>query len=107
MIDEEHQRVMRNTASLGRATGAGEPGQDPRVVRQGGTMRACDHPVFRNANYKAVKKELDEMGADAVGQCIIHPSSKSGDVLSLSWCMKEGVYKHFEVLEEDKDTENR
>ncbi|GMH84598.1 hypothetical protein TL16_g09970 [Triparma laevis f. inornata] len=106
MIDEEHQRVMRNTASLGRATGAGEPGQDPRVVRQGGTMRACDHPVFRNANYKAVKKELDEMGADAVGQCIIHPSSKSGDVLSLSWCMKEGVYKHFEVLEEDKDTEN-
>ncbi|GMH82688.1 hypothetical protein TrVE_jg3342 [Triparma verrucosa] len=104
LIDEEHMRVIRNTAAMG-GGGPTEPGQE-RVVRQGGTMRACDHPVFRNANYKAVKKELDEMGAGAVGQCIIHPSSKSNDMLSLSWCIKEGVYKHYEIIEEDKDTDN-
>lgn len=45
---EEHRRARRRDG--GRAPTKSD--QDPRVVMQGGTMRACDHSVFRNGQLK-------------------------------------------------------
>lgn len=77
----------------------------PGIARRGNVKRACKHPSFRNANYKGVKKELDEMGADAVGLCLIHPSSGAEDQLTLTWCLREGLYKHYVIEEFDKPTD--
>ena len=78
----------------------------PGIARRGNVKRACKHPSFRNANYKGVKKELDEMGADAVGLCLIHPSSGAEDQLTLTWCLREGLYKHYVIEEFDKPTDS-
>ena len=73
--------------------------------KRGPKKRACQHPNFRNLNYAKVKKELDDMGEEAAGVALIHPSSRHEDVLSLTWCLAPGKYKNVEVHEEDKATE--
>ena len=71
----------------------------PGVVRRGNIKRACKHPSFRNATWKGIKKELDEMGQDAVGHCLIHPSSEDADKLTLTWCLDQNLYKNFQIQE--------
>ena len=67
--------------------------------------RACAHPAFRNAKQAEVSRELEEAGADMVGEALIRPSNRSSESLAIHWVVREGCVKVIEVIEEDKDTD--
>ena len=90
------QRANKENSS---ASSAAAPSR--RVV----TMRATLHPAFRNKVWKEIKAELDGLGDKAAGTALVHPSSSAVDKLTLTWCLKAGVYKNFEILEKEKATE--
>jgi len=70
----------------------------------GVSMRACNHPAFRNKNQAAVDRELNDAGEAMVGQALIRPSGTRGDSLIVHWVVKPDCIKIIEVEEEDKDT---
>ena len=82
--------------------------QQPQNVAPGAKFntRNCLHPVFRNAGYKLVAKELDdrfmEQGNDAIGSVLIHPNSRKSNYLTLTWAVARGVYRNWEIQEKNK-----
>mmetsp|Transcript_20399 Transcript_20399/g.46293 ORF Transcript_20399/g.46293 Transcript_20399/m.46293 type:complete len:1687 (-) Transcript_20399:27-5087(-) len=67
--------------------------------------RTCVHPSFRNASHKNVVDELLASKDIMTGEALIRPSTQSTDSLSLYWLIHDGVYKVWEITEENKDTE--
>jgi len=68
--------------------------------------RNCLHPIYRNASRAEVEAELDErfvnQGGGAIGSCLLRPSSSKRNCLTLTWALRRGLYKNYNLLEKDK-----
>jgi len=62
--------------------------------------RVIVHPAFKNISFKEAERLLAEMDQ---GECIVRPSSKGTDHLTVTWKVDEGVYQHVDVREEGKE----
>ncbi len=63
------------------------------------TKRVIAHPQFKNIGYQQAINHLKEM---EIGECIIRPSSKGIDHLTITWKVYNNCYQHVDVLEEKK-----
>ena len=61
--------------------------------------RVIVHPAFKNISYKEGEKLLKEMDQ---GDCIIRPSSKGDNHLTVTWKVTDDIYQHIDVKEEGK-----
>merc|ERR1719422_2095562 len=61
--------------------------------------RVITHSSFHNISYKEAEKMLATMDQ---GDCIIRPSSKGQDHLTVTWKVYENIYSHIDVREENK-----
>lgn len=68
----------------------------------GRTQRVIKHPLFHPFNSSQAEEHL---GSQAIGSVVIRPSSKGSDHLVVTWKVADGVYKHIDVLELDKENE--
>ncbi|KAG5175016.1 hypothetical protein JKP88DRAFT_265969 [Tribonema minus] len=82
------------------------------VAQRGGTggappkgsrifQRSIVHPNFRNVTFQEAEAKL-KAGAE-VGDVIIRPSSKSRDMLTITWMWQPGEFKHIEEEYESLD----
>ncbi|XP_031559934.1 transcription elongation factor SPT6-like [Actinia tenebrosa] len=62
--------------------------------------RVIVHPSFRNISFKEAEKVLADMEQ---GECIVRPSSKGSDHLTVTWKVEQGIYQHIDVREEGKE----
>ncbi|XP_053375824.1 transcription elongation factor SPT6-like isoform X2 [Mercenaria mercenaria] len=69
-------------------------------ARQAYIKRVIAHPNFHNIGYKECEKILSNMDQ---GECIIRPSSKGADHLTVTWKVAEGVLHHIDIKEEGKE----
>ncbi|XP_052215259.1 transcription elongation factor SPT6-like isoform X2 [Dreissena polymorpha] len=69
-------------------------------ARQTYIKRVIAHPNFHNISYKECEKLLAPMDQ---GDCIIRPSSKGADHLTVTWKMADGVLCHIDVMEQGKE----
>jgi transcription elongation factor SPT6 len=76
--------------------------QEENVKVEGRFMRVIKHPMFRPFN--SVQAE-EYLGTQSRGDCVIRPSSKGPDHLTVTWKVSDGVYQHIDVLELDKENE--
>ncbi|OKL63542.1 Transcription elongation factor spt6 [Talaromyces atroroseus] len=65
-------------------------------------VRVIKHPLYRAYNSKQAEEYL---GGQNRGDCVIRPSSKGPDHLTVTWKVADGVYQHIDVLELDKENE--
>ena len=78
-----------------------------QVVKQkedvsGRSQRVVKHPLFRSFNSKQAEEYL---GPQARGDCVIRPSSKGLDHLTVTWKVADNCFQHIDVLELDKENE--
>lgn len=64
--------------------------------------RMIKHPLFRPFNGRQAEEYL---GSQSRGDCVIRPSSKGPDHLTVTWKVADGVYQHIDVLELDKSNQ--
>ena len=63
--------------------------------------RKIDHPLFENITFREACTKLAEA---EIGECLVRPSSKGTDFLTITWKFGEQAFVHLEVAEEDKPT---
>ncbi|KAF2726305.1 transcription elongation factor spt6 [Polychaeton citri CBS 116435] len=68
----------------------------------GRAQRVIKHPLFRPFNGQQAEQFLASAGR---GDCVIRPSSKGLDHLTVTWKVHDGLYQHIDVLELDKENE--
>ena len=61
--------------------------------------RIIVHPSFHNIDFRNAEKILNEGNQ---GDCVIRPSSKGNDHLTLSWKVHNGIHQHVDIREEGK-----
>ena len=61
--------------------------------------RVITHSSFHNISFKEAEKMLAAMD---LGDCIIRPSSKGQDHLTVTWKVFENIYSHIDIREEGK-----
>lgn len=61
--------------------------------------RIIVHPSFHNIDFRQAEKLLNESNQ---GDCIIRPSSKGNNHLTLSWKVHNGIHQHVDIREEGK-----
>jgi len=64
--------------------------------------RVIAHPSFKNVTFKDAEKLLDTM---TQGDCIVRPSSKGCDHLTVTWKIKDNIYQHIDVREDGKEND--
>lgn len=64
--------------------------------------RVITHPLFKNIGFAECQKILENAEA---GECVIRPSTRGFDHLTVSWKITDGVYQHVDVLEEGKENQ--
>ncbi|KAI0171215.1 SH2 domain-containing protein [Pestalotiopsis sp. NC0098] len=68
----------------------------------GRVQRVIKHPMFKPFNSIEAEQYL---GSQAVGDLVIRPSSKGNDHLTITWKVADGVFKHVDVVELQKESE--
>ncbi|KAK5115322.1 hypothetical protein LTR62_001522 [Meristemomyces frigidus] len=68
----------------------------------GRAQRVIKHPDFRPFN---TAQAIEFLGGMSRGSCVIRPSSMGPDHLAVTWKVFDGVFKHIDVLELDKENE--
>ena len=61
--------------------------------------RVITHSAFHNISYKEAEAMLSKMD---VGDCIIRPSSKGDDHLTVTWKVYDNIYQHIDIQEKNK-----
>ena len=61
--------------------------------------RIIVHPKFKNVSYNDSLPLLAELD---IGDCIIRPSSRGSNRLTLSWKIDDNIYQHIDILEKNK-----
>jgi transcription elongation factor SPT6 len=62
--------------------------------------RVIAHPAFCNVSFEQAIQLLANMD---LGECVIRPSSKGDDHLTITWKVDENLYQHIDVLELGKE----
>jgi len=60
------------------------------------------HPSFQNVTYREAEALLATMDD---GECIIRPSARGANFLSLTWRIFHGICQHVSIEEKDKENE--
>ncbi|KAK9417978.1 putative Transcription elongation factor Spt6 [Seiridium unicorne] len=68
----------------------------------GRVQRVIKHPMFKPFSSTEAEQYL---GSQAVGDLVIRPSSKGNNHLTITWKVADGVFKHVDVLELQKESE--
>nr|OQO25457.1 hypothetical protein B0A51_07842 [Rachicladosporium sp. CCFEE 5018] len=93
-VDEwDDDQEARDTREMKKATSNDSSARIQRVIK---------HSLYRAFNSAQAEAELAKQGR---GDCIIRPSSKGTDHLVITWKVHDGVFKHEDVLELDKENE--
>merc|ERR1719474_295423 len=80
-------------------------------AKQSYVKRVIVHPNFKNIEFKRAERILDNREKDksdvgdvdySQGDCIIRPSSKGQDHLTVTWKVTDGIHQHIDVLEKNK-----
>lgn len=58
--------------------------------------RNIQHPLFHNFNYKQAEEYL---APQSVGDCVLRPSSKGPDYLTVTWKVSNNLFQHLSVHE--------
>ncbi|KAG8306071.1 Transcription elongation factor SPT6 [Homalodisca vitripennis] len=76
--------------------------EDAKKIKQRQTYikRVIVHPAFHNISFVEAEKIMANMEQ---GECIIRPSSKGADHLTVTWKVADGIYQHIDVREENKE----
>ena len=61
--------------------------------------RVITHSAFHNISFKEAEQMLGKMD---VGDCIIRPSSKGDDHLTVTWKVYDNIYQHIDIQEKNK-----
>ena len=61
--------------------------------------RVITHTSFHNISYKEAESMLAKMDT---GDCIIRPSSKGNDHLTVTWKVFDNIYQHIDITEKKK-----
>ena len=61
--------------------------------------RVITHTSFHNISYKEAEAMLAKMD---MGDCIIRPSSKGNDHLTVTWKVYDNIYQHIDITEKKK-----
>ena len=61
--------------------------------------RVITHTSFHNISYKEAESMLAKMD---MGDCIIRPSSKGNDHLTVTWKVYDNIYQHIDITEKKK-----
>lgn len=69
-------------------------------ARQTYIKRVIAHPSFHNIGYKECEKILANMDQ---GECVIRPSSKGSDHLTVTWKVADGILQHIDIIEQGKE----
>ncbi|XP_057294879.1 transcription elongation factor SPT6-like [Hydractinia symbiolongicarpus] len=64
--------------------------------------RVIAHPSFKNVTFKDAEKLLENMEQ---GECIVRPSSKGTDHLTVTWKVAKNIYQHIDIREEGKEND--
>lgn len=64
--------------------------------------RVIAHPSFKNVTFKDAEKLLETMSQ---GDCIVRPSSKGCDHLTVTWKILDKIYQHIDIREEGKEND--
>lgn len=70
--------------------------------KAGRPHRVIKHPLFRPFN---TQQAVEYLGSKNAGDVVIRPSSRGIDHLAITWKVADNVFKHFDVLELDKESE--
>ncbi|XP_052133580.1 transcription elongation factor SPT6 [Frankliniella occidentalis] len=62
--------------------------------------RVIVHPSFHNISFKEAEKLMASLDQ---GECIVRPSSKGADHLTVTWKVADNIYQHIDVREEGKE----
>ncbi|XP_046863856.1 transcription elongation factor SPT6-like [Xenia sp. Carnegie-2017] len=62
--------------------------------------RVIVHPAFQNIAFKDAEKKL---ATSEQGECIVRPSNKGSDHLTVTWKVDEGIYQHIDIKEQGKE----
>ena len=61
--------------------------------------RVLVHPKFRNISYT---ESLPLLATFNIGDCLIRPSSRGNNRLTLSWKIDENIFQHIDIVEKNK-----
>jgi transcription elongation factor SPT6 len=64
--------------------------------------RNVQHPFWHSFNYKEAE---DYLASRPRGEVVIRPSTKGMDHISITWKVYDGIYKHIDVLEQNKQND--
>jgi transcription elongation factor SPT6 len=64
--------------------------------------RVINHSFFQNVDYKEAERYLSQR---LDGECVVRPSTKGNNHISITWRVYEGIYQHLDVLELQKENE--
>lgn len=70
-----------------------------KQVIQNFTKRVVIHPKFKNVTYNESLPILQKL---TIGDCIIRPSSRGVDHLTLTWKIEDDIYHHIDIRESNK-----
>ncbi|KAI5959865.1 SPT6 [Candida pseudojiufengensis] len=62
-------------------------------------IRNIQHPLYRNFNYKQAEEYL---APQKLGDCVIRPSSKGPEYLTITWKVGNNIFQHLSVHERRK-----
>ncbi|XP_055333559.1 transcription elongation factor SPT6-like [Paramacrobiotus metropolitanus] len=74
--------------------------QQRRAPKINYLKRVIAHPSFKNFDYMEAESYLK---TQPLGECVIRPSSKGNNKLTLSWKVAEGIHDHVEIVEQEKE----
>ena len=90
---QSQRDVSDDHVEMSQASNAGNMQRIP----SGPVSRAIQHPLFRNCDFKGAEEYLQSYGT--VGDMIMRPSSKGGNMLAITWYFYDNLFKHFDVEE--------
>ncbi|KAH6655646.1 transcription elongation factor spt-6 [Truncatella angustata] len=99
-LNKHHDHDPRMWDFKGEANDKEELREKDKVT--GRVQRVIKHPMFKP--FSSIEAE-QYLGSQAVGDLIIRPSSKGNDHLTITWKVADGVFKHIDVLELQKESE--
>ena len=76
-------------------------GKSMQKYKKKKVTRTVQHPFWHSLDYKHAEKYLADRPR---GDCIVRPSTKGNDHISITWKVDEGVFKHIDIKEEDKSS---
>jgi transcription elongation factor SPT6 len=74
-------------------------GKSMQKYKKKKVTRNIQHPFWQGIDYKAAEKYLADRPR---GDCVVRPSTKGNDHISITWKVDDKIFKHIDIKEEEK-----